>query len=173
MSLLETVSASASLTASTNGGCWFWQSRRPWCCLSSLGGISKARTVRGVSYFKLKSAHCFCRWLPESARWLLANGKAAAAHRYIMECAEINGRTKCLENVTPDVYFSRHLQHATVADRRTAKKWRAGDLLSSQTLLEYAETECKDKKYTFVDLFKTPNIRKLSICIGLIWWVTP
>ncbi|XP_011610688.1 solute carrier family 22 member 7-like isoform X1 [Takifugu rubripes] len=80
------------------------------------------------------------RWLPESARWLLANGKAAAAHHYIMKCAEVNSRTKCLENVTPD------------------------------TLLEYAETECKDKTYTFVDLFKTPNIRKLSICIGLIWF---
>ncbi|CAG03732.1 unnamed protein product [Tetraodon nigroviridis] len=78
------------------------------------------------------------RWLPESARWLLANGKAEAAHRYIRKCAEINNRTKCLESVTPEV------------------------------LLESAETPCTDKKYTFLDLFKTPNIRKLSVCIGII-----
>uniref|UniRef100_H3D494 Solute carrier family 22 member 7b, tandem duplicate 1 n=1 Tax=Tetraodon nigroviridis TaxID=99883 RepID=H3D494_TETNG len=80
------------------------------------------------------------RWLPESARWLLANGKAEAAHRYIRKCAEINNRTKCLESVTPEV------------------------------LLESAETPCTDKKYTFLDLFKTPNIRKLSVCIGIIWF---
>lgn len=54
----------------------------------------------------LKPAHCCFRWLPESARWLLANGKADAAHRYIVKCAEINNRSKCLETVTPKVYFS-------------------------------------------------------------------
>lgn len=54
----------------------------------------------------LKSAHRCFRWLPESARWLLANGKADAAHRYIRKCAEVNNRTKCLERVTPKVRFS-------------------------------------------------------------------
>uniref|UniRef100_A0A3Q1FKT5 Solute carrier family 22 member 7-like n=1 Tax=Acanthochromis polyacanthus TaxID=80966 RepID=A0A3Q1FKT5_9TELE len=39
-----------------------------------------------------------------------------------------------------------------------------------QTLLESAETETGDKKYTFVDLFRTPNIRKLAICSGIVWY---
>uniref|UniRef100_A0A8C9ZJB7 Solute carrier family 22 member 7b, tandem duplicate 1 n=1 Tax=Sander lucioperca TaxID=283035 RepID=A0A8C9ZJB7_SANLU len=73
------------------------------------------------------------RWLPESARWLLANGKADAAHHYIMQCAKMNNRTKCMATVTPTI-------------------------------------ETKDKKYTFVDLFKTPNIRKRSICLGIVWY---
>lgn len=64
--------------------------------------------------------------------------------------------------------FATHARHLA-ADRRTAVKWLVAGLPVSQTLLEYAETERKDKTYTLVDIFKTPNIRKLSICIGLIW----
>lgn len=26
-----------------------------------------------------------------------------------------------------------------------------------------------DKKYTFIDIFRTPNIRKLSIYLGVVW----
>ncbi|KAF1395285.1 hypothetical protein PFLUV_G00009960 [Perca fluviatilis] len=80
------------------------------------------------------------RWLPESARWLLANGKADAAHHYIMQCAKMNNRTNCMATVTPT------------------------------ELLLSAQSETKDKKYTFVDLFKTPNIRKRSICLGIVWY---
>nr|XP_046273594.1 solute carrier family 22 member 7-like [Scatophagus argus] len=79
-------------------------------------------------------------WLPESARWLLANRKADAAHHYITKCAEINNRTKCMASVTP------------------------------RALLESAQSETIDKKYTFLDIFKTPNIRKLSICSGVVWY---
>uniref|UniRef100_UPI0037E86411 solute carrier family 22 member 7-like n=1 Tax=Semicossyphus pulcher TaxID=241346 RepID=UPI0037E86411 len=80
------------------------------------------------------------RWLPESARWLLANGKADAAHHYIMKCAEMNNRTKSIASVTP------------------------------RALLESAEAETVDKKYTVVNLFKTPKIRKISICAGFVWY---
>ncbi|XP_070684027.1 solute carrier family 22 member 7-like [Pempheris klunzingeri] len=80
------------------------------------------------------------RWLPESARWLLANGKADAAHYYIMQCAEMNGRTKCITTITP------------------------------KALLESAQSETVDQKYTFIDLFKTPGIRKLAIFSGIVWY---
>uniref|UniRef100_A0A4W6BVU5 Solute carrier family 22 member 6 n=1 Tax=Lates calcarifer TaxID=8187 RepID=A0A4W6BVU5_LATCA len=75
------------------------------------------------------------RWLPESARWLMAKGRIDAAHHYIMKCAEMNNRSKCMA-----------------------------------TLLESAETETGDKKYTIIDLFRTPNIRKLAICSGIVWY---
>lgn len=39
----------------------------------------------------------------------------------------------------------------------------------SQALLDSAQAETIDKKYTFVDIFKTPNIRKLSICLAIVW----
>ncbi|XP_028271059.1 solute carrier family 22 member 7-like [Parambassis ranga] len=80
------------------------------------------------------------RWLPESARWLVAKGRAEAAHYYIKKCAEMNNTTKCIASITP------------------------------QTLLESAEATTEDKKYTVVDLFRTPSIRKLAICSGIVWY---
>uniref|UniRef100_A0A8C2X5H9 Solute carrier family 22 member 7b, tandem duplicate 1 n=1 Tax=Cyclopterus lumpus TaxID=8103 RepID=A0A8C2X5H9_CYCLU len=73
------------------------------------------------------------RWLPESARWLLANGKEDAAHQYLMQCAEMNNRTKYMNTITQQVQFN------------------------------------VDKKHTIVDLFKTPKIRNISICLGIVW----
>ncbi|XP_068583454.1 solute carrier family 22 member 7-like [Cebidichthys violaceus] len=80
------------------------------------------------------------RWLPESARWLLANGKTDAAHHYLMQCATMNNRTKYMTTIT------------------------------QTELLESAQGETGEKKYTIVDLFKTPNIRKLSLCLGIVWF---
>lgn len=36
-------------------------------------------------------------------------------------------------------------------------------------LLESVEAENGNKKFTFVDLFRTPNIRKLALCSGIVW----
>lgn len=44
-------------------------------------------------------------------------------------------------------------------------------LAFSQTLLESTD-ETTDKKYTIMDLLRTPNIRKLTICSGILWYVT-
>uniref|UniRef100_A0A3Q3ITS5 Major facilitator superfamily (MFS) profile domain-containing protein n=1 Tax=Monopterus albus TaxID=43700 RepID=A0A3Q3ITS5_MONAL len=43
-------------------------------------------------------------WLPESARWLTANGNAEAAHYYIKKCAEMNNRTECMTDITTKNY---------------------------------------------------------------------
>ncbi|XP_061536655.1 solute carrier family 22 member 7-like [Phycodurus eques] len=80
------------------------------------------------------------RWLPESGRWLVANGKVDDAHYYINQCAEMNNRSKCMANITP------------------------------RMLLESVDTDADDNKYTFVDLFKTANMRKLAICSGIVWF---
>lgn len=32
------------------------------------------------------------RWVPESARWLIATGKVKQAHRHLLRCARMNGR---------------------------------------------------------------------------------
>lgn len=80
------------------------------------------------------------RWLPESARWLMANGKADEAYHFIKKCAEMNNRAKCLSTITP------------------------------MTLLEAAEDETRDNKYTIINLFKTPGIRKLAISSGIMWF---
>ncbi|KAK0139508.1 Solute carrier family 22 member 7 [Merluccius polli] len=79
-------------------------------------------------------------WIPESARWLVANGRAEEAHSYILKCAKINNRYKCVADVTP------------------------------KTLLDSATCESEIKKYTFLDLVRTPNMRKLAICSGIVWY---
>ncbi|KAM9856826.1 solute carrier family 22 member 7-like [Aulostomus maculatus] len=80
------------------------------------------------------------RWLPESARWLIATGRMDDAHHYIMKCANMNNRSKCMVAITP------------------------------QTLLESEETKTNERKYTFLDLFRTPNMRKMAICSGIVWF---
>lgn len=111
------------------------------------------------------------RWLPESARWLSANGRAEEAHQYIMKCAEMNNRAEHMEGITPEVHFK----------CSTVKKWQwlqcedSSDtllFLIFQILLESPQDDAPDGKYTFVDIFKTPNIRWLSIWLGILWWGT-
>ncbi|KAF7666239.1 hypothetical protein LDENG_00112760 [Lucifuga dentata] len=80
------------------------------------------------------------RWLPESARWLAANGKVEEAHYYIMKCAKMNNRSMCMAAITPG------------------------------TLLDSVQDQEKGNKYTFIDLFRTPNIRKIALCSGIVWF---
>ncbi|XP_063077134.1 solute carrier family 22 member 7-like isoform X2 [Engraulis encrasicolus] len=75
-------------------------------------------------------------WLPESARWLIANGKTEQAHVYLQRCAVMN---KCKADFTPET-----LADAVIGDQH--------------------------RKYTIVDLMRTPNIRKLAICTGIVWF---
>ncbi|XP_041839456.1 solute carrier family 22 member 7-like [Melanotaenia boesemani] len=79
-------------------------------------------------------------WLPESARWLIAKGKVDTAHHYIMKCAQTNNKCKRMATITP------------------------------KTLLESAEADTEDKKYTALDLFRSPKIRKLAISSGIVWY---
>lgn len=50
------------------------------------------------------------RWVPESARWLIANGKVKQAHKHLLRCARMNGRKDF--TVSPEV-----------------RNWRSGHIL--------------------------------------------
>lgn len=95
-------------TAWMSGGCSFWPSRRPCCCPSFVGGKSAnfPEVAVKTSCSCWAWTRCFLRWLPESARWLAANGEAEAAHQYLVQCAEMNNRAKSMEAVTSNVCFS-------------------------------------------------------------------
>lgn len=43
------------------------------------------------------------RWIPESARWLISNGKVDSAHFYLSKCAEVNGREQFMTDLKPEV----------------------------------------------------------------------
>ncbi|KAK2817095.1 hypothetical protein Q5P01_025286 [Channa striata] len=79
-------------------------------------------------------------WLPESARWLISNGQVNCAHYYLKKCAEANGREQFMTDLKPEV-------------------------LSKVILVEN-----ENRKYSYLDLVKTPRMRRLSILTGIVWF---
>uniref|UniRef100_A0A8C9LBQ0 Solute carrier family 22 member 7 n=1 Tax=Pavo cristatus TaxID=9049 RepID=A0A8C9LBQ0_PAVCR len=70
-------------------------------------------------------------WVPESARWLIANGKVKQAHKHLLRCARMNGRKD----------FTVSLE----------KKPR--------------------ESFSYISLFRTPVLRKISLCSGTVFGV--
>ncbi|XP_031727259.1 solute carrier family 22 member 7-like [Anarrhichthys ocellatus] len=80
------------------------------------------------------------RWMPESARWLIANGKLEQAQMYLKKCAKMNGTAELI------------------------------DTLKIETLSTIVVTEKRDRPYSYFDLIRTPNMRKLALCTGTVWF---
>lgn len=79
-------------------------------------------------------------WLPESARWLLANGKVERAQFYLDKCASFNKKPKLSNKMKLEALSSVEIQ------------------------------EKQDKNYTYLDLFKTPKLRLLSLKAAVVWF---
>ncbi|XP_071754682.2 solute carrier family 22 member 7-like [Centroberyx gerrardi] len=79
-------------------------------------------------------------WTPESARWLLANGKVERAQFYLDKCARFNKRQKM------------------------SSKFKLETLSNIEIL------ENQKKNYSYLDLIKTPKMRKLSLLTGIVWY---
>lgn len=43
------------------------------------------------------------RWVPESARWLLANGKVEKAKKFLLQCAKINQKSENVSKLDTEV----------------------------------------------------------------------
>ncbi|XP_074486061.1 solute carrier family 22 member 7-like [Sebastes fasciatus] len=80
------------------------------------------------------------RWMPESARWLIANGKLEQAQMYLKECAKMNRTTELINT------------------------------LKTETLSTIVVTEKRDRPYSYLDLIRTPKMRKLALCTGIVWF---
>ncbi|XP_061846234.1 solute carrier family 22 member 7 isoform X2 [Colius striatus] len=77
-------------------------------------------------------------WVPESARWLIANGKVKQAHRNLIKCARMNGKK---------------------------------DFAVSLEALRKMTTDKKPgESYSYISLFRTPILRKISLCSGVVWF---
>ncbi|XP_059215310.1 solute carrier family 22 member 7-like [Centropristis striata] len=79
-------------------------------------------------------------WIPESARWLLAHGRVDRAQYYLDKCAKFNKRQK------------------------VSSKFKLETLSNIQIL------EKQDKNYTYLDLIKTPKMRRLTLLTGIVWY---
>ncbi|KAM4594444.1 solute carrier family 22 member 7-like [Fundulus diaphanus] len=80
------------------------------------------------------------RWLPESARWLISNGKVNSAHFHLTECAKHNRREEFMADIKPEV------------------------------LSKVIIVEDENRKYSYVDLVKTPRMRQLALKTGIVWF---
>uniref|UniRef100_A0A8B9VX66 Solute carrier family 22 member 7 n=1 Tax=Anas zonorhyncha TaxID=75864 RepID=A0A8B9VX66_9AVES len=67
-------------------------------------------------------------WVPESARWLIANGKVKQAHKHLLRCARMNG------------------------------------------MKDFALSPEPGESYSYISLFRTPVLRKISLCSGAVWF---
>ncbi|KAG9268275.1 solute carrier family 22 member 7-like [Astyanax mexicanus] len=79
------------------------------------------------------------RWIPESARWLIANGKIKKAQFYLERCAIINKRKEATSSLKPEV-------------------------------LSCIVSEGGSRKYSYLDLMRTPKMRRLAFLTGLTWY---
>ncbi|XP_069092490.1 solute carrier family 22 member 7-like isoform X1 [Pleurodeles waltl] len=68
----------------------------------------------------------FWWWIPESARWLLTQQRAADAHRYLSKCATVNGKTDFPSKTTPEM-----LQKKVKVENRVYFYW---DLVKTRRL---------------------------------------
>ncbi|XP_005389822.1 PREDICTED: solute carrier family 22 member 7 [Chinchilla lanigera] len=79
-------------------------------------------------------------WVPESARWLLTQGRVREAQSYLLRCAKLNGRPV------------------------------GEDSLSMETLSKVAATERVVRRPSYLDLFRTPRLRHISLCCIVVWF---
>ncbi|XP_063048349.1 solute carrier family 22 member 7-like [Engraulis encrasicolus] len=80
------------------------------------------------------------RWVPESARWLIANGRLDEAHHYLKKCIKMNGKQEKASSIKPE-----NLSNIVMSDRG-------------------------GRKYSYLDLLRTPKMRKLALFTGLTWY---
>ncbi|KAE8281020.1 Solute carrier family 22 member 7 Organic anion transporter 2 [Larimichthys crocea] len=79
-------------------------------------------------------------WIPESARWLLANGKVEQAQFYLEQCSKFNKRQK----------LSSKLKMEAQSSMKSLEK--------------------QEKNYTYLHLIKTPEMRRLTLLTGIVWY---
>ncbi|XP_074166940.1 solute carrier family 22 member 7 [Sminthopsis crassicaudata] len=79
-------------------------------------------------------------WVPESARWLMTQDRIKEAQLYLLRCAALNGRPQAKEK------------------------------LSIEALSLVAEREKIVRRPSYLDLFRTPRLRHISLCCMVVWF---
>ncbi|KAI2659107.1 Solute carrier family 22 member 7 [Labeo rohita] len=79
-------------------------------------------------------------WIPESARWLLTNGRVEEAQKYLIQCAKMNGKHSYTHK------------------------------LDTETLKKITVTEVTNKNHSYLDLVRTPKLRKIVFLSGIFWF---
>ncbi|XP_075426047.1 solute carrier family 22 member 20-like [Ascaphus truei] len=81
-------------------------------------------------------------FIPESARWMIMRGRSREALRNLKRVAALNGMREVAENLTEEVVNSH---------------------------MKYEKANVKST-YTPLDLFRTPEMRRRTLCFMLVWF---
>ncbi len=122
------------------------------------------------------------RVLPESPRWLIAHGRLAHAQRIIDEIAETNGKPlpEALKPepprqpiISPVCICSLAASTGVNAPESHGHDIGSVDTRELEKMEKRKRREAKKKglKFTVVDLFKGPNLRKKTLNIYFNWFV--
>ncbi|XP_062863315.1 solute carrier family 22 member 7b.1 isoform X2 [Trichomycterus rosablanca] len=80
-------------------------------------------------------------WMvPESARWLIVNGKTDRAYSFLQKCAKSNGRADFTSKIKPEILTT------VVAESK------------------------QRRNYSYLDLVKTQQLRRITIYTGIVWY---
>ncbi|XP_041512363.1 solute carrier family 22 member 7 [Microtus oregoni] len=79
-------------------------------------------------------------WVPESARWLLTQGRLEEARTYLFRCAKLNGQPV------------------------------SEDSLSQEVLNKVVTVERVLRRPSYLDLFRTPQLLRISLCCMMVWF---
>ncbi|XP_023944388.1 carcinine transporter [Bicyclus anynana] len=109
----------------------------PWIAL----GVANWKIYTLVTSVPLVLAVFTPCLVPESARWLIAQGRLDDAFKILKKCQRLNG-TKIPEEIVKEF---------------------------KETATEIAKAEAEIKNYSVLDLFKTPRLRRHSILLVVIW----
>uniref|UniRef100_A0A669EEH6 Solute carrier family 22 member 6 n=1 Tax=Oreochromis niloticus TaxID=8128 RepID=A0A669EEH6_ORENI len=90
------------------------------------------------------------RWMPESARWLIANGKLEQAQMYLKKCANMNRREESIHTLKIEVCKLQMMKS------REPSRIHYGVII--------------DQTYSYLDLIRTPEMRKLALRTGISWF---
>ncbi|XP_011927491.1 PREDICTED: solute carrier family 22 member 7 isoform X4 [Cercocebus atys] len=114
-----------------------------WDLVCEQKGLNRAASTfffAGVLVGAVAFGYLSDRWVPESARWLLTQGHVKEAHRYLLHCARLNGRPVC------------------------------EDSLSQEAVSKVAAEERVVRRPSYLDLFRTPRLRHISLCCVVVWF---
>ncbi|XP_036908870.1 solute carrier family 22 member 8 isoform X2 [Sturnira hondurensis] len=83
-------------------------------------------------------------WIPESIRWMVLSGKSVKALKILQWVAAFNGKKEEAEKISLE-----ELKHSLHKEASLAKA-----------------------KYSIADLFRTPILRRVTLCLALAWFAT-
>lgn len=126
--------------------------------------LMKRRCEKSVVY----QSKCCSRWLPDSARWLMSNGKIQRAHYYLSQCAKINNKEQFMADLKPEV----QIYNVFITNQRSISQHFGQTLTlpSSQSLTKVIVVENENRKYSYLDLVRTPRMRRLALLTGIVWY---